>query len=254
VFIDDSSFECSLVQELLPEVLTLQVPERIYEFPDILRKEDPFFALAITDEDRLKTEMYQAEHVRQALKNEALDLESYLASLEISARVFQMTDAEVARVAQLTQKTNQFNLTTRRYDEAQIRELSLAPDVFVHALETSDRFGQMGLTLVSIGKLTSNHKLIIDTFLMSCRVFERGLEGYFLQEIIKDIEKKHRIQCIAAEYIPTKKNGVAASFWEKCGMTAESPNPETGAVRYTAIPADLSYGRISHIQKREKES
>src|SRR5262249_27162949 len=175
VLVDDSPAECELVRNLLPEVTVLSVPEKVYELPSLLLKQGLFDTLRLTDEDKGRARLYQSETQRKSSRGAFLSVDDYLASLETVAVIHRMTPAEGPRAAQLTQKTNQFNLTTKRYSEADMRTFAARTDAAVFTLSVKDRFGDLGLVGVAILERDGTAGRI-DSFLMSCRVLGRGLE------------------------------------------------------------------------------
>ena len=171
--------------------------------------------MRLTSEDTKKTEQYQLEARRSELKKSALTLEEYLKSLEMKLTIREIEENDIARAAQLTQKTNQFNLTTRRYTESDIREIKDAPNYRVWIGELEDKFGSYGKVILAIVKI-EGEKAVIDTFLMSCRVMGRNVETDFLAYIEKELVKDG-LREIIGEYIPTLKNSIVSTFWEDTG-------------------------------------
>lgn len=218
VFVDDSPYECELVRELLPEVTVLQVPTRLHEYPDLLPAADPFYAPSLTVEDRERTRLYRVEAERQELRERSTDLKSYLLSLRLEAAVHRARDEELPRVAQLTQKTNQWNVTTRRYSEGELRALVASPEHSVYVLHARDRFGDLGLTNVLIARRDESGAHEIDTLLMSCRVIERGLEHAFLLHCLDDLASRTGADRFKAAYRRTLKNVLVEGFWESVGF------------------------------------
>lgn len=225
VFIDDSPTECGLVRDLIPEVTVLQVPDKLYSYPQLLDKDGLFDTLTLSAEDRLRSRMYRDESIRKYEQAKYETLDQYLLSLSLSITVHQVKADEMLRVAQLTQKTNQFNLTTRRYSEAQIAGYINDPAWAVISLSVKDKFGDSGLT----GVLIASHdgeSVIIDNLLMSCRVLGRNIETAFVLRALDLIERAWRVKIWKAEYIKTQKNQQVAGFWDKFGFTVVSRNDD----------------------------
>jgi len=216
VFIDDDPSEYELVKRYLPEITVLQVPTNLYTYPQLLFREGLFDALNISTEDKQRSVMYQAEAQRRQEKSRFENLEEYLASTELSAVIHLARDHEIGRVAQLTQKTNQFNLTTRRYSERDIRDFCSDPAWAVYSLTAKDKFGDYGLTGVLIAR-HEGEEGIIDTLLLSCRILGRRFEISLVEHCFRDLEDKWNIKRWKAEYIPTKKNQQVANFWNSVG-------------------------------------
>jgi FkbH-like protein len=220
VFVDDSSFEVNLIREQLPEVTVLQVPDRLYEYPKMLRENmGIFYNLSFSDEDSKKNEMYKQQVKRETVKKEFSGIKDYLASLELKMTIFENDKSIIPRMSQMTQKTNQFNLTTKRYTEGDIQNFINDSNSDVYAFSVSDKFGDSGISGLSI--VTENgapERAEIDTFLMSCRVIGRNIEYAFLNYIIKKIKEKKIID-LRAHYIQTPKNEQVKTFYEKCSFS-----------------------------------
>ena len=180
VFVDDSPQEQALINELLPEVLVLPVPDDIVGFANILGEDRLFDTLMQSDEDRVRTKMYQNEAQRRQPQTNFEDLTEYLSSLQTVMHVFEVGNSTKTRVAQLTQKTNQFNLTTRRYSEADIDRFIGNENTAVYAMSVEDRYGDMGITGVFIAR-REKLSATVDTMLLSCRVLCRQLEFAFAE-------------------------------------------------------------------------
>jgi FkbH-like protein len=217
VFVDDNPVECGLVKEMIPEVTVLQVPEKLYDLPTLLLKDGLFDTLQITTEDKSRTKMYQEESIRKNEQSKYADINEYLASLQIQIKINEVMDADVARVAQLTQKTNQFNFTTKRYSENEISEFCKSENHKVFQVKVADKYGEMGVTGVVILK-HEGEKGIVDTFLMSCRVLGRKVEFAFIDYCFEKAEKEWGIKNWDAFYFPTQKNQQIAEFWPQLGF------------------------------------
>ena len=215
VFLDDSSFEVGLIKQELPEVKVFQVPTKEYEYGMVLRKiGNLFYNPSETEEDSLKIKMYKDEARRSNERDKAENIEGYLASLDISITSHIDNLSQVPRISQLAQKTNQFNLTTKRYSESEIKNFILNDDKIVLSIEVDDKYGSSGLTgLAILCKKTSK----IDTLLLSCRVLGRNIEYKFM-DIIVDIAKKNNLELINSEYIKTKKNQQVKDFYTLFGF------------------------------------
>lgn len=214
VFIDDNPVEREAVKIALPQVNVPEFPKDTTELEKfaIEISKTYFPTLRLTNEDSYKTEQYQTEHKRAELKESALTLEDYLNSLEMKLTIHEVGEDDIARAAQMTQKTNQFNLTTRRYTEADIRHFAESDKHKVWIGELEDKFGSYGKVIFAVAKLEDD-KAYIDTFLMSCRVMGRNVEKDFLAHI-EDELKNCGCQQILAEYIATPKNSVVKDFWQ----------------------------------------
>ena len=220
VFVDDSNFEINLIKEQVPEVLTIQVPETVLEYPDLLmQKIYTYFNLGINSDDSKKTEMYKQQFLRKNIKSTFNSIDDYIASLEIELTIVKNDKSHMPRIAQLTQKTNQFNLTTCRYTESQIDYFIRDTKHQVYAMFVKDKFGDSGLTGVCIIKEDEKNpkKVLIDSLLMSCRIIGRNIEFAYVNYIINDLAAKG-YQKLIAKYHPTPKNSQVEDFYEKEGL------------------------------------
>lgn len=220
LYVDDSSFEVNLVKKHLPEITVLQVPERLYEYPKMLRENmNLFYNLSFTTEDRKKIEMYKQQLKRESLKREVSDIEDYLASLGLKMTIFKDAASIVPRMSQMSQKTNQFNLTTKRYTETDIRNFITKHDSTVFAFSVADKFGDTGVTGLCIINMDSkNQTADIDTFLMSCRIIGRNIEYAFMDYLINYISGK-KIKTVTGKYIKTQKNVQVSNFYDRCSFS-----------------------------------
>jgi FkbH-like protein len=220
VFVDDSSFEANLVKEQLPEVTVLQVPEKLHEYPQILRRNlDLFFNLSFSSEDKQKAKMYKQQLHRKKAKKQFANIEDYLASLNLKVRVSVDNKNIIPRISQMSQKTNQFNLTTKRYTESDIRNYISDPLSKVFALSVSDKFGDSGITGLAIVIIDqeSRQTAHIDTFLMSCRIIGRNVEYTFMDFLMKYL-KNIEVNDITAKFIKSPKNDQVHDFFDKCSF------------------------------------
>jgi len=225
VFVDDSSFEVNLIREQLPEVTVLQVPAKLYEYPKMLRTNmGLFYNLSYTVEDSKKIEMYKHQVKRETVKNKFSDIEDYLASLDLKMTVYLNDESIIPRMSQMTQKTNQFNFTTKRYTEGDIRKILEDPNTNVYAFSVADKFGDSGVTgLCIINNDHENQSAHIDTFLMSCRIIGRNIEYSFMDYIIGKA-KEAKIGKVNAEYVKTQKNEQVRECYDKCSFDLVNEN------------------------------
>lgn len=228
VFVDDNPVECEMVAKMLPEVTVLRVPEKQFELPALLAHQGFFDTLRLTEEDRERAHLYQRESQRKSARSAFGSVEDYLASLETAATIHRMRPAEIARAAQLTQKTNQFNLTTRRYTDSDLQSFADRADAAVFTLSAADRFGDLGLVGVMIVE-RDGAAARIDSLLMSCRALGRGLEFAMVARCIEALEAEWDLREWRSEYVPTRKNGQVADFWIRNGF---APAGETGGHKH----------------------
>jgi FkbH-like protein len=268
VFIDDSPVECAEVASALPMVEVIQMPREAHRVPSVLASYRGFDRSSVTREDGLRTTHHAAEREREQARAQYADLDAFLASLDLEAVVGPPSPAELERVAQLTARTNQFNLTTRRYDLFDIESLAKSPRSLVVALRASDRHGDYGLTGLGIATVDpapidsesdDRSPLVrIDALLMSCRTLGRKLEDVLLSELCAAIDARFPGARIEAEYRPTKKNAQVADFYAKHGFVREAAvhpgDPQDGElagprtyVLAGTKPAPPSFIRIRRI-------
>jgi FkbH-like protein len=217
VFVDDSDYELGAVRTLLPAVRTLRVPDDIEELPDLLAGSGWFRMLQVTDDDRLRTERMQAAADRTAVAT-TMTAEEFLSSLELRVRVFAVGAADVGRIAQLINKTNQFNLTTRRRSETEVRALLDDPDVQVLGAAVEDRFGEYGLVGVTVAAW-DGARWDLDTVLMSCRVLGRGVETAILAATV-DGARARRPGPVVGHYLDSGRNAMVAGLFTDHGFAA----------------------------------
>jgi len=217
VFVDDSPRERSLVAGRLPEVTLIDLPNGAQPDAELLTRDRYFESLSTSVEDASRTRMYQQQSERSDEEHRFTDLTDYLQSLQTVIRIARVDEDSINRVAQLTQKTNQFNLTTRRYTEAEIREFANDPQMGVFRMAVEDRFGDMGITGVFIARLDGT-TAAIDTLLLSCRVLGRQLETAFVDQCMQALEDSWTITQWQSAHISTRKNQQTAEFWDHMGF------------------------------------
>jgi FkbH-like protein len=186
-----------------------------------------FEGLSVTDEDRERTSQYQGNKARDALKAAVTDLPSYLRGLEMELIWKRFDKIGLSRIVQLINKSNQFNLTTRRYTDEDVIAVMADPDAFGLQLRLTDRFGDNGIIAIIIGRLQPNKDLLIDTWLMSCRVLGRQVEPTTLNLIAAEAAKLGARRLVG-EYIPTKKNAMVKDHYAKLGFTVMETDPAGG--------------------------
>ena len=214
VFLDDSSFEIELMKNELSEVFAIQVPKDLSSYPlKMLELTNVFFSLSKSSEDMRRSKMYLEDSVRKGASNDFENIEDYLASLNIQVEFANKDSKFVERIAQLTCKTNQFNLTTKRYSMSDISKFFSSSNHDVITIEVSDKFGSSGLTGVSIIEYFEEYALI-DTFLMSCRILGRNIEKLFIYEVLAHIVRKGKAY-VLANYSQSPKNMQTEFFYEE---------------------------------------
>jgi len=219
VFLDDNPFERNLVRQELPMVAVPEVPDDDPSLvPYVLADAGYFESLAVTAEDRERTAQYQENRAREELKASATDMASYLKSLEMRLVWSRFDKVGQQRVVQLINKTNQFNLTTRRYTTEDVEAIMADPKSFGLQLRLLDRFGDNGIIAIIIGRMLEESIVTIDTWLMSCRVLGRQVEPTTLI-LIAEQARALGARRLVGDYIPTAKNGMVKDHYEKLGFT-----------------------------------
>lgn len=225
LFVDDSDYEINLVKERLPELNTFQVPKNNYLYKNGLL--DFIYqntSLVVSIEDLKKTEQYKEQLVREIDKNNFDSMDSYISSLKIKLDIYKDNMSQIHRVSQLTQKTNQFNLTTYRYTETEIEKYMSSNTEHIFTSSVSDKFGDSGLTVVCIVFIDKDKAhATIDTLLMSCRIIGRNIEFVFMDEVFQFL-KSIGIKTINSKFIKTAKNNQVSDFYDKIGFTTNNYN------------------------------
>jgi FkbH-like protein len=234
VFVDDNPVECAYVRSALPEVQVVQLPVDPTGFRGALQSLEWFDTLTLTKEDERRSEMYQRESQRQELRQKSQTLEGYLQSLEMILEIGSADAFSIPRIAQLTQKTNQFNLTTRRYTEDDVRLMTEDPQTDVFYGSVRDRFDNSGIIAVAIVRY-ENDCAWIDTLLMSCRVIGRGIEQTLLATVVQAARNRH-CRSVQGEYIPTAKNALAKDLFSQNGFTPVDHSERSLWIRELSLP------------------
>jgi FkbH-like protein len=222
VFFDDDPINRELLRMGIPEINTIELPKDPSSYAQILRNLNDFNILKITKDDVQRKIMYSQEQNRQKLESSTKNLNEYLKKLDIKIKIKLDNEFSISRISQLILKTNQFNLTTKRYQEEEIKEFVEDKTMIVGCSEVDDKFGENGITNVFIIKIKSN-EWIIDTFLLSCRIMGRGIEEGIIGKIL-EIAKNKGIKKITATFIPTEKNKPAENFLKNYGFKKEKEN------------------------------
>lgn len=250
VFIDDNPVERERVRQMLPEVIVPDFPESPYlmikYFKDIY---DQYFqTYRLTNEDLNKTSQYISNAERNVFKKSFTSVDDYLKSLEMELNIYEASKFTIPRIAQMTQKTNQFNLTTNRYTEDDIKNKLLDGNLVICAA-VKDKFGDNGISILTIINL-ENNTANIDTFLLSCRILGRNIEDVFLNYMINILQEKN-IKYLKSMYIPSNKNKQTENFFEK--MNFELVSIEDNGIKHynleiTEKRAIKEYYKINYIK------
>ena len=221
VFFDDDPTNRELMRSIIPEVLTPELPKDPSQLPIVISDLNDFNVLKITDEDSKRGEMYLQQRKRVELGQKTKNLDDFLSQLNIKVKIKTASEFTLPRISQLTLKTNQFNLTTKRYQEEEIRNFTNSTDKVVACAQVTDKFGDNGITAVYIINKDSNEEWSIDTMLLSCRIMGRGVEEGILDHIIQEA-RNVGVTRIKANYIPTKKNKPVENFLPNFGFKKEN--------------------------------
>jgi FkbH-like protein len=252
VFVDDNPFERNLVRRELPMVAVPEIPEEPALVAQCIADAGYFEALALTEEDRARAAQYQANAARASLATGATDMGAYLASLEMRLVWNRFDEIGLARIVQLINKTNQFNLTTQRYNEDDVRALMADPDVVTLQLRLLDRFGDNGMIAILIARKEGNDA-VIDTWLMSCRVLGRQVEQASLALLMQEI-RRFGVTRVLGIYRPTAKNGMVATHYEKLGFVQIGVADDAGACIYARGVTDYVQPEIPMAMERAADT
>jgi len=218
VFLDDNPFERNIVRENLPEVTVPELPVDPADYLEYLYTLNLFETISFSSGDTDRTKQYQVEAKRTAIQTGFTNEDEFLESLNMVSLVEPFNKFNTPRVAQLSQRSNQFNLRTVRYTEPDIKLLTENPGAFTFSFTLEDNFGDNGLISIIILKKEDKDKLFIDTWLMSCRVLKRGMENFILNTIVNST-KSHGFKYLKGEYIPTAKNEMVKDHYKNLGFT-----------------------------------
>ena len=217
VFIDDNPHEREIIRQMLPEVLNVDLPMDPSWYRETLEAMSDFELLALTKEDEGRNAQYQAMQQRRVVRNAATSLDDYFHSLKITVEIGTANSKSIDRLVQMYNKTNQFNLTTRRYQASDMIRFLADSAYRIYTLNVQDRFGDHGLVGAAIIQQKADCWLI-DSLLMSCRVMGLSVETAFLHKIYEDAAH-HGIRTLIGEFIPTKQNQPVEAFYSSHGFS-----------------------------------
>ena len=217
VFFDDDPVNREFMRLNMPQILTVDVPQDPSQYAQTIKKMNDFSVMKITDEDTQRGKMYLEQSKRNDFEQSAPDLESFLKNLDLKVLIKNANEFTIPRISQLTLKTNQFNLTTKRYQESDIKKLSEDDKYVIGCAQVKDKFGDNGITGVFIVQKENSKEWFIDTFLLSCRIMgrevEKGMLGYIMNKA-----KENGVEQIKAQFIPSQKNKPIEDFLNNCGF------------------------------------
>ena len=243
VFLDDNPLERGWVRSQMPEVAVVELSASAAHYVRDLDAGRYFDVLAISDDDRQRAEMYRTEQQREVLRAQAGSLEEFLGGLEMRAITSPVDEHNLQRVTQLVNKTNQFNLTTRRYTEAQVSAIAATPNAWTGVFELSDRFGQHGIVGVMFCVPEGSGAWQIDSWLMSCRVLGRTLERFMLDQAI-EAARAAGVSRLVGIYRPTPKNALVADLFERCGFVPREQGPDERRYELETTVAPTPYSTL----------
>lgn len=223
VFLDDNPFERNLVKEKFPEIEVPELPEDPSTWLSFLQSQNYFDTVSYTGEGSDRTKLYQAEFERRKLEQTFETIDDYLESLEMIGEAKAFEPLRYPRIAQLTQRSNQFNLRTIRYTDEEIKRIAEDDNYITLYYTLKDRFGDHGLVSVVIMEKKSDEEVFVDTWLMSCRVLKRGMEEYIINRMVQEAADRG-FKTILAEYIATPKNRMVKDIYEKMGFSRIDEN------------------------------
>ncbi len=238
VFIDDNPFERNLVRSIIPDITVPELPEDPAEYLTYLKSLNLFETTSYSENDKDRTKQYQAEVGRESMKNSFNDFNDYLKSLDMVATVHKFSEFEIPRLSQLTQRSNQFNLRTIRYTEAEIEAISNDNNYITLSFSLKDKFGDYGLISLVIMKKIDANSLFIDSWLMSCRVLKRGMEEFIINSVVEKA-KENGFSKVIGEYIKTPKNSMVEHMYSKLGFK------DVGDGKFEAIIDDFKYNKTN---------
>ena len=238
VFLDDNPFERNMVRENIKGFTVPELPEDPGDYLEYLYSLNLFETASYSATDKNRTKQYQVEAKRMSLKNTFENEADFLRSLDMESEVSGFTKFNIPRVAQLSQRSNQFNLRTVRYTESDCEQMASDARTIDLCFTLKDKFGDNGLVSIVILKDMGNETLFVDSWIMSCRVLKRGMENFTLNtlvEIAKDKGYKH----IIGEYLPTAKNKMVENHYSSLGFK-RMEEVGTTCVRYVLDVDDFT--------------
>jgi FkbH-like protein len=221
VFLDDNPFERNMVRENIPGITVPELPEDPADYLEYLYSLNLFETISYTHEDLERTKLYQVEAQRNITQKSFTNEDDFLKSLDMLSLVERFNKFNTPRVAQLSQRSNQFNLRTVRYAESDIEMISQSKDYFTFAYTLEDKWGDNGLICVIILKKEDDQTLFIDTWFMSCRVLKRGMENFVLNTIV-ELAAKNKYKYLKGEYLPTAKNEMVKNHYSDLGFKEQN--------------------------------
>ena len=223
VFLDDNPFERNIVRENIPEICVPELPEDPAEYLEYLYALNLFETISFSNEDTERTKLYQTEAKRVSVQEKFTNENDFLQSLSMISDVQQFNKFNIPRVSQLSQRSNQFNLRTIRYTDAEVLNISKDKNHYTFSFTLEDKYGDNGLISAIILKHLDEENVFIDTWFMSCRVLKRGMENFVLNTIV-DFSKQKNYKYLIGEYIETAKNEMVKNHYSALGFSPNDSN------------------------------
>lgn len=252
VFVDDNPAEIEIVRQFAPEVTTILLSPDPADYVALLQDCRLFEPRSITNEDAERTSQYRSDAQRKELEASVTDMGAYLESLSMESAISEFLPVDVPRLSQLINKSNQFNLTTRRRSEADLLALMKDPSFVGFSVRLKDRFGDHGLISIVIGQQAGD-TMNVDTWLMSCRVLKRQVEELVLNELVR-LARIRNCKIITGIYLPTAKNEMVRDFYTRMGFTLKTENVnrrefDLAIEAFKTIPTKIDISRHAYESK-----
>jgi len=252
-FIDDNPAECELIQQMLPQVSTVLLPKDPSCYPALIDSLHGFDKTAIAAEDQAKSRQYADNASRSEHQTQFDDLESYLESLQTEVTIWPAGEAEKQRVHQLFSKTNQFNLTTKRYSLAEIDAFIEQDRYALYVVKAVDRFGDLGIIGLCLIDQQDVSNVLIDSFILSCRAIGRGVESALMNFIKRRCFEQQGRRSLSGFFVPTKKNRPTEKFYNDQGFSISSDEHAGDGQHYILQAADSTMKDCHWINVTEQE-
>jgi FkbH-like protein len=251
VFLDDNPFERNSVRAILPDVIVPELPEDPSDYVKAVSELNLFETTSVSAEDAGRADLYRAEFERRAAASTFSNFEEYLQSLDMTIEVARFTPSRLGRIAQLLQRSNQFNLTTHRYNERECETMMQDASCIPLYGCLRDRLGDHGLISIIVARPDSSVGVLdITDWLMSCRVLARGVEEYLMNSVVAEAARLN-LEVVAGTYIPTAKNAMVRDFYAKFSF-AKVGETANGTTSWQLRVADYTY-RKTYIEPESKE-
>jgi FkbH-like protein len=250
LFVDDNPVERALVEEQLPEVSVPNVGSDVSVFSEILEQERYFELDKIVQDDLSRSAFYGSNSERSACQSQFSEYGDFLASLQMSAEIEAFRPVYLERITQLINKTNQFNLTTRRYTSGEVEAIAQDPSFLTLYGRLTDKFGDNGLVSVLMGQVADD-VLRVDLWLMSCRVLKREMESAMFDALVEQCQLRG-VRKIIGVYIPSKKNAMVAEHYASLGFSPMTATSEAGEFWSYDVP-DAYSPRTRYIRRLQQE-